>query len=51
MANRTPHVVGGGLGTFRKEAQKRHEQGQTRKQKEAVQRNKQAMHKIAKASK
>lgn len=24
MANKTPHVVGGGLGTFRKEAQAKH---------------------------
>jgi hypothetical protein len=23
--NKTPHIVGGGLGTFRKEAQARHE--------------------------
>ncbi len=25
MANKTPHTVGGGLGTFRKEGQKAHE--------------------------
>lgn len=42
MANRTPHVVGGGLGSFRKEAQARHErekqERQKREQREAVQR-------------
>lgn len=40
MANRTPHVVGGGLGTFRKQAQKRHEaekqERQKREQREAM---------------
>lgn len=46
MANKTPHVVGGGLGTFRKEGRAKFE-AQRRVQQEAA--RKDAMHRIANA--
>jgi hypothetical protein len=48
MANKTPHVVGGGLGTFRKEARAKHE-AERKSQQEAD--RKAAMARIAKSLK
>ncbi len=48
MANRTPHVVGGGLGTFRKEAQAKHA-AQTKSEQHAAAMA--AMRKVANAGK
>jgi hypothetical protein len=51
MSNRSPHIVGGGLGTFRKEAKAAHE----KRTAEQVARNKRqgiaTMHRIAKKEK
>ncbi len=46
MANHTPHVVGGGLGTFRKQAQ---EQAEAQRKSEQHAQKVSAMHKVAKA--
>lgn len=48
MANKTPHIVGGGLGTFRKNAQAEHE---ARRKAEQQAEKKAAMARIAKSLK